>query len=147
MRVHNHVISSVCAGWAVWFFTRSLYAGIICVLVGIFIDIDHVLDYMLHFGWRDFSIKKLFHVCQQTREKKVEIGFDRFYVFLHAHELLVFLWFIAIYTQNIYFLSAVIGYTLHLTLDCLGNSRHPCMYFLSYRIAKKFDIRVLFRKE
>ncbi len=79
------------------------------------------------------------------------MGFNRMYVFLHAHELLVFLWFIAIYTKNIYFwgniiLGAVIGYTLHLTLDCLGNSMHPCMYFLSYRIAKKFDIRVLFRK-
>ncbi len=141
-----------------WLFTKSLYAGILCFISGFFIDIDHIIEYVIQYGWKDFSFKRFFQVCEQTCnpphqnlwcEGKQE-GKDRFrkmHLVFHIGELAILLWIVSIYTKNIYLFAIAIGYSIHLIMDCIGNSAHPYYIFVTFRAIKDFDTEKLIRRE
>jgi len=147
MKPSKHIIVSIPISATICFFTKSIYAGLICFLSGIILDIDHIVEYAVHFGLKDFSYKKLFLACEQTSKLEGEYKFEKIYLIFHSGELCIALWFISIYSRNIYLFAATIGYSIHLGLDWITNPVTPYGYFFIIRAINKFKTDKLVTKK
>lgn len=133
----RHIIASLPLGIAVGYFTQSLFAGILCFLSGTLIDIDHLIEYMIHFGSKNLRPKAVYWTC--IKMASLEEGrVERIYLFLHAGEIAIFLWIGFAFTRNILLLSIALGYTMHLILDSTANIVKPSGYFMISRIMNNF---------
>lgn len=146
MKLRTHIITSLSAGALLWLFTKSLYAGILCFITGFLIDLDHIVEYIIHYGWKDFTLNKLFLACEQTVKSEGEEGFSKLHLVFHIGEFALLLWIASIYTKNIYLIAISIGYSLHLILDCAGNPLYPHFYFFILRAVKGFRSKELYAK-
>lgn len=139
MKPSIHVAVSFSVGVALWFFTKSVYAALLCFLSGIFVDFDHIVEFIIHFGRKDFNFRKIYQVCE-------EMLFDRLYLIFHSAEIAILFWAAALYTKNIYLLSIAVGYSSHLLLDFIGNPIHAFSYFIIRRFIRGFETDRLMKK-
>ena len=145
MKPSRHLAVSFSLAAAVWYLTKSLPAGILCLIFGIMIDIDHIIEYIIHYGWKGFTFEKFFQTCEQTQRQEGERRFKKAYLIFHVGEIAILLWAISIYTKNIYILAVALGYSVHLLMDYIGNRLCLGSCFITGRIVKKFDSEKLFR--
>ena len=141
-----HAATSLTLGAILWFFTRSFYAGLLCFASGVFIDLDHAIEFMIHHDWRNFTIRNMFTACEHTEKQEGYLKFNKVYLIFHSVELLLLLWIFAIITKNIYLMAVALGCSVHLAMDYMSNARHFYSYFITARIVKKFSTEKLFRK-
>lgn len=150
MKPPAHIIVSLSLGGMIWFFSKSLYGAIICFVSGTAIDIDHILDYAVRYGWNFNLPKQLLRAC--IREEKSCIKRENFkgkaelrkvYFIFHSIEIALILWILSWQTNNIYILSGALGYSVHLILDYIGNQGDFKFYFIAWRIAKGFKSELL----
>jgi hypothetical protein len=146
MKPSRHVIISAVLGAGIWFYTKSIYATIICFISGILVDLDHIVEYAIHFGLKDFSFKNLYEKSRETDRHKGERGYERLYLIFHSSEVAIFLWVAAICIENIFLLAFALGYSSHIVLDSFGNTIHPISYFILHRSKHKFNTRKYFKK-
>ncbi|MBN1870295.1 MAG: hypothetical protein JW847_06970 [Candidatus Omnitrophica bacterium] len=140
MRPINHVLISagVTAIFSVW--VRSWTAIGACFLSGIFIDLDHHLDYYLAKKKIPFNYKKLDHFCKKEREAKI-------YLFLHSYEFLALLWVtIFLFKLNVIWIGIAVGCTTHVLCDEVANPLRPLSYFFTYRFLIGFKREYFFKK-
>lgn len=137
MKAKAHVYSASIQGGMVYLLSQSMEVAIITFLSGVFVDLDHVLDYFI-FSRDKFTIKKLFSRYDDTEWEKVSLIF-------HSFELYLILAIITYYFSNNILLGLTYGIGLHLLLDQLWNchlrSRFRLFhwfYFLIYRIRVGF---------
>lgn len=135
MLVSRHVIVSLSGGALIYLSTQSLFKAILFSFAGIFIDVDHLFDYIRNWGWKIVSIREFFRIFYTLDLKKV-------YVILHSYELLamlgLLLWYLKVDWGWVVFLSL----SVHLLMDQIYYILHfkkPFFYFLAYRISKKFE--------
>ena len=147
MKPLQHAIASFSLSVILTFLTKSLYAGLICFFSGFLLDIDHLLEYVTHYGWRDFTVKKIHEACDQTLKGKGRRQFRRIYLIFHSIEIAFIAFLVSIYTKNIYIFAFFLGYIVHLILDCLGNSQYPKFYLITWRAVNKFHTDKLLRKK
>jgi hypothetical protein len=70
------------------------------------------------------------------------------YLILHSVELLVPLFFLAVFTKSAWALGISVGLALHLVSDYTGNSiQHPATYFFLYRWSHDFHFDKAFDRE
>lgn len=107
---------------------------IIFFLGSIFIDLDHLIDHFLYFK-NKFNLKDFF---SSTYLKSGKI-----YLFLHSWELnfIIFLLGLIFKSEELLILSASL--ITHLVIDNIRIKKLP-PYFLTYRIIKKFDLKIFF---
>lgn len=86
-------------------------------------------------------MRKIYAAC-------CRITFRRLYLLLHSYELLALLW-IAIFVFSLpnIWKAVAIGLTQHLIFDQIANPINTLGYFLSYRIAKRFDKYAILKEE
>jgi len=144
MKPSRHIIASGVAGAAVAFFTKSVYAGMICFAFGVLVDFDHVIEYIIHHKWKNLSFKNMYYVSEQSCVKNSDEGFKKLYLLFHSGEMAILLCIAAVCTKNIYILAAATGYSLHILLDCLGNPLPNAGYFIIWRAMKGFQTDRLF---
>ena len=142
MRPQRHIIASAFSGLALWVVGRNLPAGIILFLGGIMPDIDHVLEFIIHKGVRGITVKKVYDAFSPEHDPL----FEKLYLFLHSIELVILLWIVLVFANNIYLTAFTAGYTLHLIMDIRGNDLSRNFYFFTWRMYKRFDINKLFEK-
>ena len=110
-----------------WFFymlTGGWSWPALAVLGGVFIDLDHFIDYFGYFGWK-FDLKAFFEHGYMASGKV--------YVFFHSWELVVILW-----TFSLVLPWAI---PLHLLIDVLfAQHSKPEFMSLIYRASKNFDL-------
>lgn len=143
MKPISHVVASGVFGSAFYLLTQSSLASLVCFTSGIFIDLDHWLDYYLATGNKLVGPKALCLYCY-------ELKFSNIYLLLHSYEITVLLWLvISAFKLNIYWIAIASGITQHMIFDQLGNTRmlNPLGYFLSYRINNNFKTDLIARKE
>ena len=100
-------------------------------LGGVFIDLDHLLDYIIQFGFRlDWR-----HFFRSFYERQ----YDRIYILLHGWEWAAALGLAGAALGNPWLLGAAIGFTQHLLLDQATNGGHAAVYSLLWRLAVSFD--------
>jgi len=143
MKTRTHIIASVSLGAAFYLFTRSFTASLLCVVSGILIDSDHIIEFVIHFGFRDFSVRRLYQECEKTNDKTG--GFPKLFLLFHSGEAVLLLWAGYLFTQNTHILAVALGYSLHLIMDAAGNIIQPMSYFIILRALKRFNINRFYR--
>lgn len=133
----RHIIASLSLGAIVASFSGSLFTGLICFGSGVLLDIDHLLEYLIHFGLKTFNLKEIYRVCANFG-KSEEGAIKKIYLVFHIGELAILLWVLFVVTKNTYLLAAALGYTAHLIMDTRGNVLKPQAYFISTRIKNHF---------
>ena len=136
---HHVIISTVLTTmFTIWF--KSWSGGLACFLSGIFIDLDHNLDYLIWKRKLPISYRKLIDFLKDDHDAKL-------YLFLHSYELLAALWFCIFYLDlNELWLGMAVGLTVHMACDEYYNPLRPLAYFLTYRFSRGFNRRKLFKK-
>jgi len=100
--------------------------------MGVFIDLDHWLDYWLNIKKIDFDVKEFFRKCNNYE-------LDHFYVLLHSWEILpLFVMLLIISNYNPWIIGVSIGFVEHLILDTLYNDVKLAAYFFTNRFKHGF---------
>ncbi len=135
-----HVAVSTALGGAVWLALKSFPAGLACLLAGVLVDLDHLLDYVYNYGWRPRARHFL-------RTFKHDI-LRRIIVLLHSWELaplaVLVVWRSGWHPVGIGLLT---GAAAHLALDQIFNRHNPLAYFLTYRIYHRFAGRPFYGRD
>ena len=140
MRPIQHIAVSIVASALVWAFFRDTTAAIACFLTGVFIDIDHLIDYAFNYGLR-FRVRHFFSAFRYE-------ALENIFVFLHSWEFIViYLAFLWLVDWKPVAVGAVIGIFVHLLMDHFFNDHSRFAYFLSYRIFHKFSARHFYGPE
>ncbi len=143
----RHFIISFSVGAVVWYFAKSVYVGLLCFCSGMLLDIDHLIEHAIHFGWRNTTYRECYIACKQTVKSGGENQYKKLYIIFHSNEAAIILWVLAFYTRNAYLLAAALGYSTHLIFDHIGNRHlHPYFYFIVWRAVKQFRSKELLKK-
>lgn len=136
----RHIIVSVSLGAIVWLFSKSLFAGLLCLFAGTLIDIDHLVEYIVHYGLHGFNFKECYWTCVKFIEPEGKVSIKKIYLLFHVGELAILLWVVFMLTKSIYLFSIALGYTVHLIMDASFNLITPSAYFMTCRIKNGFNI-------
>jgi len=133
LRPLPHAIASLASTGLVYGLTRSLPLSALHFTAGVFIDLDHVPEYLCKVGrrnrFRDFLADDLHLKGQRT-------------VFLfHGFDLALILLLVLIASGHALAGWAIFtGAVLHLLMDTLYNPiKSPFAYFFLYRLANRFQ--------
>jgi hypothetical protein len=131
----QHAVVSAGASIVTGVATGSLAAGVSCFVIGVFIDLDHYLDFWMNHGVVLSPARFLDFCYHGTSPTFVDL--------LHAWEYVpVLLWCCTLPALTPVAWGLTAGYVLHLLGDQLFN-RHLSRwtYFVSYRLFHRFDSR------
>ena len=128
-----HLFSAFLLSAWIYSITGNIFYVFICILGTIFIDLDHFIDYFLHFksGFRIGEFLK----CNYLHSGKV-------YLFFHAWEINLVVLLASIIFNSTALLILFISLSTHLLIDSLQRS-NPFTYFLLYRKYKNFQCHIL----
>ncbi len=137
MKLEQHIAISTAVSAVFLMITKSLEGTIACFLVGIFIDLDHIFDYLFNHGVK-IDLKHFFHTF------KLEV-LDNIFVFLHSWEIMIVCLVVAWLTDwKPVIVGIFVGGCIHLFLDHLWNGHSPLAYWLSYRIKNRFAAKYFY---
>ncbi len=119
--------------------TRSAPAGVVFFVVGVLMDVDHLIDYLRLFRFRPLSSSVFRDMAAHMTSGQ------RIYLVLHGYEVVALVWLV-LAAVGFPFIGAILGSSvlLHLVLDQCTNEVTPFAYFLSYRIVKRFRVEHIF---
>jgi len=114
----GHAVISLGVGAIVWAFTRNIYAVLAAPLVGVLVDLDHLVDY---YQW----------IVKERRE--------HVWLFLHGYELTIAA-ILGAYASgwDPIVLAGALAYLAHILTDQFTNHVQPGTYFLTYRAVHGF---------
>lgn len=129
MRPLQHLVYSTAAASTLLVTTKCPKIAIGCVLSGVLVDLDHLIEYRNYCGsdwnWKEFSTGSYFDT-----KKTIHVIF-------HSWEAAAFLWGVVLSRDGIgtgsLLYGVAVGYTLHLILDQIGNNLCCMGYFELYR--------------
>ena len=141
MKPLGHAAITLTIGAILYNYSRSLEAFFALLVTGVFIDLDHYLDYVRERGI-DFNFARVYKTCTSYRH------FKKMALFMHSYESVLLFWsLILIFDLNVIWKYAALGWTLHLVIDQITNSVFPFGYFFCFRVAKKFKACKIFIDE
>ncbi len=143
MKPASHIAISSALGAFIYMSLGSLPASASCLLGGVLIDIDHLVDYFVYAG-AHFRVHEFVEACHEHRLK-------RLYLFFHSYELLGLLILITYLSGwNMVLLGLSVGTSAHLLCDQIVNGRkyktRTYFYFLLFRISRGFRTESLVRE-
>jgi hypothetical protein len=137
MRVeHNITVSTIISG-LMYTIIKSWELTIASFIAGIFIDLDHFIDYLIKHGLR-FNTNEIYDFFYKEQHKKITLIF-------HCWELLIALAIAAKLTNfNPWFTGVLIGYRQHTITDYFFNKTSFWSYSLIMRWKIKFNPELVF---
>tara|TARA_B100000315_G_C14564723_1_gene582330 strand:- start:80 stop:541 length:462 start_codon:yes stop_codon:yes gene_type:complete len=147
MRVSDHVIYCLPLSLAFSLYLKSPLPGLLCLASGVLIDVDHTIEYVQAYGFNLGCLKKLLIATQVKSKNKKISDFKKMYLIFHSLEFVIIFWIIGLATKNLYFISAISGYSLHILLDFIGNREYPRFYWIIWRAKNKFLVEKILRVE
>ncbi|MBW2149312.1 MAG: hypothetical protein JRG73_13305 [Deltaproteobacteria bacterium] len=114
---------------------HSTWAALSNFLVGVLLDLDHLVEY---YRTKGFTLNplKIYRFCGFAVQRDWP---PRVFFWLHAYEYVLLT---ALVAHAVHYhpaaVGAFIGMTQHLLLDQIGNNVGPFSYFLSYRFLNGF---------
>lgn len=127
-----HTITSTALAAAIYVKTGSVAMAGAALLSGIFLDIDHIIDFFIFSGER-FSIRGFTSWCYEGR-------WNRLILIFHSYELYVLFGLLVYHYPNPVLLSIFGSVGVHLLLDQAGNrylikafAISPWFYFFTFR--------------
>jgi len=141
MTLKQHIIASGITSAYYAYVSHSWLGAAACFLSGIFIDMDHWVDYCWIKKKICWSLKELEDYCYHGNKE------DKIFLFLHSYELLLTLWAAAfLFFNDPVWIGLVFGMTVHILLDQIFNGVYPWAYFLFYRAKHGFPHKIFFKK-
>ncbi len=139
MKLQQHTAFSVIIGGLLYVMFKSWAISFSCIISGIFIDLDHVIDVVREHG-RDIKVKDFFEICDNAQ-------FDRIILLFHGWEWLP-IWAIAAWMTgwNPWMTGTLIGLSQHLAFDAYSNSSNILSYSIIWRWKNNFHFDTLFPK-
>lgn len=132
-----HLLISLLLTCLIYWQFRSLKLSMLCLLSGALIDLDHLIDYFIHFGMR-------FKWLEFFRLEYLKSG--KAYIFLHSWEILLPFSLLATnYKMTLPIFAVSLGFIGHLLVDHCREVK-PFTYFLTYRIIHNFKLEEFFPK-
>lgn len=118
------------------YFGRPVLMIFVSLLTGFFIDIDHLLEYLLYF--RAFNLNSFL-----ASQHLIESG--QVFLYFHAWEYVILLLILALIFHRRYLIKAVLitaalSMFVHLVSDCFINSMPFKYYSIIYRAKHNFEI-------
>jgi len=139
MKPSKHVIASLLVSALVWWWLRSSAAALACFLAGVFIDLDHIVDFSYNFQ-HQLRIRRFFTVFEFD-------VLENIFVFLHSWEFAL-VWLVLILSlpeaRQPVVLGLFVGFVTHLSLDNLFNRHGRWAYFLLYRLRHGFAAKYFY---
>ncbi len=127
-----HVVLSSVTTVGVAYWSKSWAASWACFLGGIFIDLDHCLDFYLAKRRNPFKYRELSNFSLREKDGKL-------YLIFHSYELLTACWLWTWYgNPPMVWLGFLIGGTIHVIADQVTNPLKPLAYFFVYRLKQRF---------
>ena len=137
MRLPQHLGVSVVISSVTFAASRSFTITAASLLAGVFLDLDHIFDYVREYGPRP-DPRFFFHSFNATLYRRVVLPF-------HCWEWPALLIAISIETRgNPAAVGLLIGMAQHLTADQFTNKVSGWGYFLTYRVKQRFITRNIF---
>ena len=124
MKSRYHIIMSLGISLALFLIVKDSFAALTCFIFGVFVDIDHLVDYWMITG-------KLTRNITELLEK---IGPNELvYIPLHSWELMLSLMILTPVYKPIF--GATIGYMFHIFSDLIFNHATIEGFLFMYRIS------------
>jgi hypothetical protein len=137
MKLKHHIVASVLISGVLYSIFKSWGITMASLFTGIFIDLDHGIEYFIEFG-KKFNIKNFFGYFYERQCRKAFLVF-------HGWEWFIILGAVVIMTNwNPFIIGILIGYGQHLALDNLFNNSQKWGYFLLWRWKNDFDYKKIF---
>lgn len=132
MKAVHHGALSLVAGVSLWMLLDSLAAGAVCFFTGLLLDLDHLVDYLLHRP-RSNTLADLVDVCENCRLERVVLP-------LHSWELLLLAVAVMAFCpgQRLLVSGAALGLGTHLLADQFSNPVTARAYLLIHRWRNRF---------
>ena len=130
-----HIAVSVSVSIIIYGLFQSAWAACSNLLVGVILDLDHVLEY---YRTRGFTLNPLnvYRFCGFAAPKEWP---RQIFFWLHAYEyFLVLVVVTCVVNYHPAAVGALVGMGHHLVLDQMGNNVGPFSYFLTYRLINRF---------
>ncbi len=139
MKIIGHTVISLIAGSILYKLTHSFTVFLWVLTLGIFIDLDHYIDYVREKGV-SFNLKKIYFTC-----KNGSTYFKKLFLVLHSHELIVILWLVIfMFDLDVVWRCAALSISLHLLVDQIVNPVVPMGYFFLFRLTNNFKTNKTF---
>jgi hypothetical protein len=139
MRIHYHIAFSTIVSAILFLLFKSWILSVSALIAGIFIDLDHFIDYFREHGW-SLNIKRFFQVYNMGQFNKVVL-------LLHGWEWLFLIFAVAWAVDwNPWITGTFIGLSHHIILDAINSSSSLKTYSLFWRWTKNFDFDTTFPK-
>ena len=141
MSPFRHAAASIVFAGGTYAATRSLTLAAVTLATGVFLDIDHIPEYLL---LHDRSLNP-----RRFLDSEMHLSSKHSFLFFHGFDLITLVFFIfysAGFRQAAW--AGYIGAVQHLVFDTLINPvKSPFTYFLFFKISKRFRTEKLyFRK-
>lgn len=138
MKPVHHTLASLAFSSATYAATRSPWLAVANFTAGVFIDIDHIPEFLVHRIRKQKPIDFL--------REEMHLQADKFILPLHGFDLITLLFLVFHLTGYGQWAWVVyIGFFQHLLLDTLYNPVYsPFSYFLIYRALNKFKADKIF---
>lgn len=141
-----HVIMSFILSLISLYFTGSYLVAILTLLAGVFIDADHLVDYLIYLrrlnGKKRFlsRIFSNFSISDFLTGIHFRVG-KKSYIPLHSYELVLFL--VLLGSVNPIFLWVGLSMALHILFDQFTYPLNKWTYFLLYRRYVNYELSKL----
>lgn len=137
MKLEHHIAFSTIISGILYAIFKSWGLSIAAFISGIFIDLDHVVDYVIAHGLH-FNVKGFFPFFYEEKHNKITLIF-------HGWEFLIFFAAAAWFTDfNLLVTGVLIGYGHHIVLDFFYSKASFWSYSLIWRWKNKFDSKRIF---
>jgi hypothetical protein len=130
-----HVLVTMAIGMYFYLAANSFLLFLVCVLGGVFIDLDHIYDCAKYHG-RGFTLKDFFAGNYYIEGCKL-------YIPAHSWELVTLLCAVGCLSGQLWLFALPASMAGHLMVDHLVHWKRPYQYFLAFRWKCGFDAGVL----
>lgn len=128
-----HSLTTTAIALTIYLKSNNLAFAAIFIVGGIFIDLDHFIDYFLFFKIK-FDMKKFLNSAYLYSGKV--------YLPLHSWELTMVIFFLGYILQSKALLILASSLSIHLLIDTMQREK-LLFYFITYRFIKKFNVKTL----
>lgn len=137
-----HLVTSAMVAALLWKIYSNKWVVIVSLAAGIFLDVDHLVDYVIDyiaFAGPVFSLAKFTSMWGDYMKAAGKI-----YVPLHSLELVWLWWFVGRFLNQKLKIKGVqwaliLPIALHIIIDHASYMPHPLAYFFFYRLSQGFS--------
>jgi hypothetical protein len=144
IHLSTHVVLALLAGFIVWLIYRKpLWSFLAGFLSGVLVDLDHLIDYFLAFGW-SFNLvyfRRGYEFMKNNKNYTIFHGWE--YVII----LLVIWMLVKNKTAKAVALALALGLFFHLGTDVVIDKLPIKSYSIIYKIKSNFDVEKMVSPE